>query len=244
MADIDESRPSTQERYQRAVLSSDLKPTRCGTTGDIDIIGAAGMVPETLGMMLFRLVGEWDACKGEKALYEAEAARLYELQRQSAKELQGLKRAPKPAPSEIKRVENEHRRLGDEARREVMTGRAMVLVQMKSLASVKQEIGRFAYSLARSYPRFADAALMALTGRALDVFLDPTCPQCDGRGFNGGAHRGEKPVICRPCHGSGHRRDDLGKTPDERHFAGKLLVELSRKMTEAEKQLRAGLRSE
>lgn len=242
MTDTDD-RPTTQERYQRAAQSSNLKHTRVGTTGDVDVIGADGMVHDTLGASLFRLVGEYDACRGEKVLYEAEAARLYEAQREAAHSLQGLRRASKPDQAAIAAAKAAHDHLGEQARREVTTGRAMVLIHLKTLASTKQQLGAFALGLAKTYPfAFADRDLMALTGRVLDVFLDPTCPHCQGRGFNGGGHRGEKQVICRACRGCGHRRDDVGRNADERHLAGRLLAEMSRKMTEAEKSIRLQLR--
>jgi hypothetical protein len=240
-----EDRPSVQETYQRATQSSNLKPTRCGVRGDLDVVGAAAFVPESLGMLLFRLVGEYDRARGEKALYEAEAARLYDAQRQAAKVLDALRQAGKKDTEAFDKAQALHKSLGDEARREIVTGRAMVLLQLTSLASAKQWIGELAVSLASAYPvPFDITDLMHLTGRVLDVFLDPTCPPCEGRGFNGGAHRGERQMICRVCHGSGHRRDDVGHTPEERHLASRMLIELSRRMTDAEKCLRAALRDE
>jgi hypothetical protein len=242
MTDTDD-RPTVQETYQRATQSSNLKPTRCGVRGDLDVVGAAAFVPESLGMLLFRLVGEYDRARGEKALYEAEAARLYDAQRKTAKTLEALRQAKKPDEAAILKAEALHEGLGREARREVVTGRVMVLSQLTSLASVKEKLGSLAYFMGGNYP-FDTKALMHITGRVLDVFLDPTCPPCAGRGFNGGAHRGERQMICRACHGSGHRRDDVGHTPEERHLASRMLIELSRRMTDAEKCLRAALRDE
>lgn len=221
-----EERPTTQERYQRATQSSNLRPTRVGTTGDVDVIGAAGMAGDSLGALLFRLVGEWDACKGEKALYEAEAARLYEAQRRAHKAGQT----------------DEAKQLAEDARREVMTGRAMILLQLGTLRQAKQALFSRVLSLIaeKGQPSLENVAA-ALTGRILDVFLDPTCPPCEGRGFNGGHHRGERQIICRACRGSGSRRDDVGKTPSERFLAALMLAEMSRKMTEAEKSIRRSL---
>lgn len=236
-----EERPTTQERYQRATQSSNLRPTRVGTTGDVDVIGAAGMVPDTLGASLFRLVGEWDAHKGEKELHEAEAARLYGIHRLAIRALQNMKRGGADE-ERIKRAEDLVEAIGKEARREVTTGRLMVLIHLKTLESTKQQLGAFALNLSKTYPfQLTKRDLMALTGRVLDAFLDPNCPHCQGRGFNGGRYRGDKQVICRPCKGAGHRHDDVGKTADERHLAGRLLSEMCRKMTEAEKSIRRSL---
>jgi hypothetical protein len=245
-----------QETYQRATQSSNLKPTRCGVRGDLDVVGAAAFVPESLGMLLFRLVGEYDRARGEKALYEIEAARLYQLLPQMRRQLEAAKSAVEAQHDEkhnahviamqtrhVVKLTREIAWTADEAKRETTTGRAMVLLQLTSLHSAKQLVGELAVRIASTYTiTFDHKVLMHLAGRVLDVFLDPKCPQCTGRMFSGGSHRGEMKVICRGCKGSGHRRDDLGHTEMERHLASRILVELSRKVGYAEKCLRAALR--
>ena len=137
MTDTDE-RPTTQERYQRATQSSNLRPTRVGTTGDVDVIGAAAFVPDSLGVLLYRLVCKYDACRGEKARYEAEAFRLYQRQNQLRRQLDSMRKAPKPNHKAIAKIADEVDRVGAEARRETVTGRAMVLMELKGLHEAKE----------------------------------------------------------------------------------------------------------
>ena len=68
-----------------------------------------------------------------------------------------------------------------------VTERVLILMQMRTLREVKEKIGDLALSHAVRM-RFAGSQkdLMQLTGRVLDVYLDPLCNHCDGRGFSGG----------------------------------------------------------
>ena len=57
--------------------------------------------------------------------------------------------------------------------------------------------------------------------------------------FNGGGrheHSGPQ-VICRPCKGSGHRRDEIGRDDVERSFAGHLLMEMDAAMYEVQRAI-------
>ena len=121
--------------------------------------------------------------------------------------------------------------------------RFMILDKLKSLRTARDELGQ--YSLEQAERKgFARPmrVVFALTGRVLDVFLDPTCHHCEGRGFNGGTHRGEPQVLCKPCRGSGHRRDEIGKDEQERAFAVHLLLQLDLILAEVDRQMRGFLR--
>lgn len=109
------------------------------------------------------------------------------------------------------------------------TERLLILGRLKTLRETKVALGAFAIQQAtrRAYMQ-PDNVVLQLVGRVLDVHLDPLCHHCDGRGFVGGAHRGEKQVLCRPCRGTGHRKEWVGKDPSERWFARHLLCEMDR----------------
>lgn len=118
------------------------------------------------------------------------------------------------------------------------TERLLILAQLKTLRETKTQLGAFAVIRATKgkFETLNNSAVAAITGRVLDVALDPNCHHCDGRGFSGGTHRGERQTMCRPCRGSGDRRDWVGKTDEEQRFAKHLLMEMDRAL--------AGLSSE
>jgi hypothetical protein len=262
--------PSTAELYIRAQESNHLEVTVLRTRA-IDRIIAAGWVGDTLGALLYRVLAEYDAVKGEKALYEAEAMRLSELHRQALKRRETARKQMEeeccPSVDQYRAWAahaEEARQLAAQVRSEITTGRAMVLMRVRSLHDAKQALGRFAMIHAQtsrraqaprthllvrylgaevSLPVIDDAVVLALAGRVLDVFLDGDCGHCQGRGSNGGRHRGEKLELCRPCHGSGKRSESIGHNRTEQHFAASLMVEMSIRLNEAERSMRAFLRT-
>jgi hypothetical protein len=263
--------PSTAELYIRAQESNHLEvdPLRARA---IDRIIAAGWVGDTLGALLYRVLAEYDAVKGEKALYEAEAMRLSELHRQALKRRETARKQMEeeccPSVDQYRAWAahaEEARQLAAQVRSEITTGRAMVLMRVRSLHDAKQALGRFAVihahtsrraqaprmDLAVRYlgvevrlPMIDEAVVLKLAGRVLDVFLDGDCPHCQGRGSNGGSHRGEKLELCRPCRGSGKRIDTIGHNHAEQHFAASLAVEMSVRLANVERSMRGFLRSE
>lgn len=111
--------------------------------------------------------------------------------------------------------------------------KVLVLSQLKTLAEARRRLGAFAVIRAtKGRHMIPDVTVAQITGRVLDVYLDPLCHHCDGRGFNGGSHRGERQAVCRPCRGSGNRRGWIGKTQAEQSFAQHLLAELDRALGE------------
>lgn len=127
-----------------------------------------------------------------------------------------------------------------------LTERVLVLSRLSSLPAAKEAIGNMAIIQAtkRRFSR-PDADALKLAGRALDVFLDPNCGHCDGRGFSGGGrleHSGPQ-VVCRPCSGSGKRRNAIGRDDEERKFGGFLLAELERLASSVEIEMSRFLRS-
>jgi hypothetical protein len=64
-----------------------------------------------------------------------------------------------------------------------------------------------------------DVVALKVAARVLDAWLDPNCRTCEGRGFNGGRHRGERVLRCGGCQGTGTRRTLLGDTAPEKRLA-------------------------
>lgn len=124
--------------------------------------------------------------------------------------------------------------------------RVLVLSRLKSLPAAKAAIGEMAVVQAtkRRFMR-PDADALILAGRVIDVFLDPLCGHCDGRGFTGGGrHEDSGPqMLCRPCGGSGKRRNTIGRDDEERKFGALLLSELERLTSEVEVSMARFLRS-
>lgn len=61
-----------------------------------------------------------------------------------------------------------------------------------------------------------------IVDQCLAAWMDPRCPHCEGRGFNGGDGL-VKRTWCRNCGKSGERRRQIGRTDAERRFVGDLL---------------------
>lgn len=112
-----------------------------------------------------------------------------------------------------------------------LTERYLVLSRLTSLRMTKEALGELAVQHATRM-RFdrPDKDVLVIAGRCLEVFLDPLCGHCDGRGFSGGGrHEQSGPqVICRPCGGSGRRRNTIGRDDAERRFGGLLFTEMQR----------------
>lgn len=110
-----------------------------------------------------------------------------------------------------------------------LTDRLLVLMQLKSLPAVKLNLADVAieFAVRTGYIKVADdgsgeiigvysedgkkvgkdlANVMATTGHAIDLWLSPLCPECDGVGRIGAV--GNPQHICGTCGGSGKRDSD------------------------------------
>lgn len=196
-----EDRPGLAERYTRAIDSNHLevKPIERGA---VDYLIAAGWVADGLGVMLFRLRSEFDAVRAE--------------QRQAERNLIAAEALAKHGTDLAKAIA--HQAAEDAA----LTARALILIHLKSLAPTKEALGKFAALLAtRERYMKPDAAVAKIAGRALDWWLDPLCPACNGTGATGAL--GQPRTICTACHGSKVRQVRLA--PDEAgHQFGKGLM--------------------
>lgn len=188
-ATIDHDRPTLGESYGIATTSShlEMKPER---RGDVDIIAAAGLLPEFLGVMLLRLSTEFDRAKSQ------------------------VRVGAEMNPAE----------------------QLFVLQKLKSLRSTKDALGRYAEWRATKEAFMAPPRTVALlTGRTLVAFLNPACPHCEGRGFNGGGrHEQSGPqVLCRACRNTGLQRHSIGRGDAEATFVDGLLSHMTTQMENA-----------
>jgi hypothetical protein len=218
---------AVEERYSRAIRSSHLEVTE--HPGDVDKLIAAGWLDDGFATTLYRLRVEYDGVA-------AEVGRVERVHRGHMKDAAAEAESVPCGPTMARQIE-------EEAAREFITGRLLILLRLKTLSSARQQLGAFAMQLANRRRHMVDnKTVSVIAGRVLDVFLDPNCHHCEGRGYNGGSHRGEPRVICRHCHGSGQRRGWIGRNLVEQNFAAALLAQLERMQGEVDGRMRAYLR--
>lgn len=189
----DDDQVTLPERYIRASHSSHLRTEegRC----DADLLIAAGRSSSELGVLLWRLRGEFDAARAS-------------------------------APPQMS-----------------LTDRVLALMELRSLYACKQRL----WFHVEEWLQFGRVNLdreqaAQLVGRMLDSWLDPTCSGCEGRGFNGGAHRGERRLRCRGCNGTGQRRDGIARSAAQGRLLDRVQTLMSEAMITTEREMRALLR--
>lgn len=82
--------------------------------------------------------------------------------------------------------------------------RVLILSALGSLHTARQQLGSYAITIATRRKFMEPDKVLKLAGRALDLFLDPTCDKCEGRGKNGGY--GSPEILCKHCGGTGKRQ--------------------------------------
>lgn len=229
-----------EERYSRATRSSHLEMRRTDEApGDVETVIAAGMA-ETMGILMTRLRGEWDAAHGNVSQYRRAQAEWVRLAREAAARSRDCAQTAERAKSQMAKAKPEDRaelakliaeqekwakgssaeseRFSGEAVREASTAKWEILAGLRSLDPAKQSLFNFAM---RQAPHKAcdsrPEALGKLVGQVLDVWLDKLCHHCEGRGFNGGY--GSARLMCGKCGGTGSRRNSrLGENAAEHAF--------------------------
>lgn len=239
-----EERPSIGERYSSATESSNLKLTDGRT--DLDIIIAAGLVPDSFGLTLYRLMNEFDQVRGPVDAARRWVSAQMHLSAELAK--QAASAALENDPNAIGRA-GRLTEASDSVRKAAHTSLrtefSLVLSVMRSLREAREAIGQFAYREAwRKGVSLDDDHIRILAGQVLDVFLDPLCGYCEGRGYNGGGRFEQTgpQAFCRPCRNSGQRRESLGKTDTQRLFASHLLMQMDAELSNVQRHINNALR--
>ena len=122
-----------------------------------------------------------------------------------------------------------------------LTEQLLVLSALKSLRETKDALGRWAeWRATKDAVMLTSAEVAILCGRALNAYLNPICPHCEGRGFNGGGrgeHTGPK-MICRACAGSGKTLDSVGRGEVELAFVKRILGHMDESVANASRGIR------
>jgi len=229
-------RPTLGERYGSATESSNLRVEN-DRRGPADLLIAAGWLEDHLGALLFRLGHEFDGQKGEHGIAKAEFERMELLACR-------LERGPLPPPPDAvdlvpvdmvqyaidarAKLKAQAAALREEAKRQAITSRALILINLKTLREAKEALAAFAWRQGRRWHlEWPDHVMAAVVGQALDIHLDATCHHCQGRGFNGGF--GGPRIQCKPCGETGARsKQHIGRDDQTRDFGGYLLDEMKR----------------
>lgn len=243
MATAEEERPTLGERYSSATESTNLKMGE--RRSDVDIIIAAGLIPDGFGLTLYRLMFEFDSVRGPvdsaKRWVRSQNELATELRAEAAREL--LR-----DDHDIERHEKlvkQAKQIQEAAVASMRTEFILVLSVMSTLREARYAIQYFVFEQARiKRARIDEHGLLGISGRVLDAFLDPLCSYCEGRGYNGGGrHEQTGPqAFCKPCRNSGRRRDSIGKDDEQRLFASHLLMEMDSLLSQTQSGIRIGLR--
>lgn len=224
-----DEKPGLLERYSIACSSNHLEihPHKRGAVDlltDIAFCSGKSNEREPLGAMLMRLVHEFDQARGEYA---------------SARRHQAACLARSKA---VKDVELAAEML-HEAEVNALSAHMHILQKLPSLPTTREAFGNWTILQAEKHnfmpcgliPRDVKMigawredlkrryeVIAILAGRVLDVFLEPTCLRCSGRGFSGG-YNGKVQTICNNragCGGSGKRSiDNIGNTKEQHDFS-------------------------
>jgi len=222
----DTTKPGLDERYTRAINSSDLRMLD-DRAGSADLLAAFG-ISASLGSLLQRLRAEFDSIKGEHGLAEAEfervrgviAGKLTEAQREQRQTDKG------PTRAALYRQQAEELRLS--AERAAVTATALTLMHLKTLTEAKNALAAYALNMAtRRRHMIPDREVIALTGHTLAVWLDHRCRKCHGTGAVG--EFGSRRLTCRPCHGTGNAAQGLGQDAAQVMFCSDLLRDMAEK---------------
>lgn len=222
----DPTRPCVEETYSGALESSDLsvRPSR----GSIDYIIAAGWVRDGLGASLYRLRTEWDAVRADLRQADDNA-------RAGARAAAHLERYANTAAADEEDAERKRQAAAivrQQAEDAALTARALALAHLKTLSSTTAAVHNYAVALGARTRFYNLDAVHAVASRALQLWLDPNCPHCEGRGFTGGHLVPVK--WCQECDHTGRRINGakgfrMAQSDRGHEFGRALLVDMDRK---------------
>jgi hypothetical protein len=109
-----------------------------------------------------------------------------------------------------------------------------LIPMLRGYPVAKAHLGAFALNSGR-----LDEFALEVAGKVLDAFLDQNCPQCEGRGFNGGY--GVPTLRCPACRETG-KRLMYWKTDEQEQFGKWLQASIEGKIERAMQDMRRLLR--
>lgn len=226
----DHSLMTLGERYSGAIDSSNLLMR--DTRGDVDLICAAGLAADRMCGALLRLMVEYSKVRAE---HVAADIRMRNREREAREQKND---AGDPTGYGWMSAEQKALQIRQEAETVALTAHVLILTHLRTLREAKERLALFAIAEAtkRRFYR-PDEVVVVIAGRVLDVFIAPTCTKCLGTGIIGSARRGEVERECRPCKGSGSRRESIGQSDSERLFARDLFAAIDLAMGRSQRQL-------
>ncbi len=240
---LPEDRPTVTEKYATAIESDSLEVST-ERRGDVDMLIAAGWTAESLGTALYRLRTEFDSVRGELRITRAALPYWAELKADAKRNAESAVRGWRPPMAYPWAAIDEARRMQDEAEAFTVTALALILNELKTLRDTRAALGRYALKLAlRVRWNAADTTVLKTAGRALEWWLDPACPRCSGRGFNGGFGTPMELCVQAPegCGGTGKRQMRYGESNAAHLFGRELLSQMDRKCDMVDGLMRAFL---
>jgi hypothetical protein len=223
---------TTDERYTQAVRASNLSSERV----DVDYLIAAGLITETLGVLLYRLAAEWDMASGD---YRMALAHVRDLELRSLRAMRASKRTNDEKMAQ--RLTSEAAADTATARAGAETARVLAMSYLKSLHGTSQAVHRFAqkFALIKRWGLQPDI-VASIAAKAMRIWLDSVCSACDGRSFNGGY---TSPVLlCTACGATGRALWALDQHDIYAPQIRALLVQMDVKASAAERELRSMIR--
>jgi hypothetical protein len=197
----------TEKQYLRSVGSSHLRAD--AHHDDVDTLVAAGSSGETLAAVMLRVRGEYDVVRAQLGLSDAyqqqQEVRARVLEQQAVQEVKKMNRGPTRAQF----YRDKARAVRQEASEQALVDHVFVMTRMKSLQPAARMLLALTTQRAREREHdFDDQQLVRLASKVLQAFIAPRCPNCGGRGFNGG-HR-QPAVRCGVCRETGALTLDWG----------------------------------
>lgn len=216
-------RPTLEERYSAAMDAKDLS-MHADERRPVDLLVAAGWCrSDDLGTLLYRLLREFDRRRAEVHRIDKDASdRRADMLSKARRERKGTNQHAIGVAQDALRSELAA------ASSDALIARAVLLAQLRSLVAARAALGRYAAVIAtRTRCMLDETAVMQIAGRALEGWLDPLCPICDGRGFLGGYRTPQ--IGCTTCNGTRRRDVHLADSSEGQNFGRLLQLHLDRK---------------